>query len=275
VTTPAQVRPRRRRKPPRPVEVVSVGQITPRLVSVELGGEGLSGFQLEGPTQHIKVFLPAAGQDAPTIPVATDDGFDYPEDAPRPIVRTYTPRRFNTETGTLEVQFVLHGDGPASDWAQQAKAGDKVAVGGPGGRFQLDLDAHRWWIAGDESAIPAIATLLEALPSSATADVHLEVGQASDEVNLKTPAKATITWHRRSEPDAWGEVLLEAAEHASIGKQTQVWVACEAAAVRRIRQHFLSERGLDPSSVMTRGYWRLGAANHPDHDYGDGDPASV
>lgn len=275
MTTPAQVRPRRRRKPPRPVEVVSVGKITPRLISVELGGDALSGFQLEAPTQHIKVFLPVEGQDAPTIPVATEDGLAYPDDAPRPIVRTYTPRRFNSETGTLEVQFVLHGDGPASDWAQKAKAGDKVAVGGPGGRFQLDLDAHRWWIAGDESAIPAIATLLEALPPTAIADVHLEIGEATDEVDLKTPAKASISWHRRSEPDAWGEVLLEAAEHASIGKQTQVWVACEAAAVRRIRKHFLAERGLEPSSVTTRGYWRLGTANHPDHDYGDGDPATV
>ncbi len=121
VTTPAQVRPRRRRKPPRPVEVVSVGKITPRLISVELGGDALSGFQLEAPTQHIKVFLPVEGQDAPTIPVATEDGLAYPDDAPRPIVRTYTPRRFNSETGTLEVQFVLHGDGPASDWAQKAK----------------------------------------------------------------------------------------------------------------------------------------------------------
>jgi len=272
--TTAQVSPRRR-KPPRPVEVVSVGRLTPRLISVELGGEALSGFQLEAPTQHIKVFLPADGQDAPSLPVATEDGLAYPEDAPRPIVRTYTPRRFDPETGTLEVQFVVHGDGPAADWASKAKAGDKIGVGGPGGRFQLDLSADRWWIAGDESAIPAIATLLEALPSTAIADVHLEVGEAADEVNLPTKAKAVVTWHRRAQPDAWGEILLEAAEHASVGSQTQIWVACEASAVRRIRGHFLAERALDPAHVMTRGYWRQGSANHPDHDYGDGDPASV
>jgi NADPH-dependent ferric siderophore reductase len=274
--TTAQARPRRR-KPPRPVEVVSVGRLTPRLVSVELGGEALNGFTLEGPTQHIKVFLPADGQDGPTLPVATEDGLAFPDEAPRPIVRTYTPRRLNSETGTLEVQFVLHGEGPASEWASNAQVGDKIAVGGPGGRFLLDLDAHRWWIAGDESAIPAVATLLEALPPSATADVHLEVAHFSDEVELPTSAKATITWHRRGKPDAWGEVLVEAAEHASISSETQVWAACEATAVRRIRKHFLggSEHVLSPSSVMTRGYWRLGSANHPDHDYGDGDPAAV
>jgi NADPH-dependent ferric siderophore reductase len=245
-------------------------------VSVQLGG--LAGFTLEGPTQHIKVFLPAPGQDAPTLPTWTDDGPVYPENTPRPIVRTYTPRRFDTETGTLEVQFVLHGEGPASEWADKAAPGDQIAVGGPGGRFLLDLSAQRWWIAGDESAIPAIATLLEALPASAIADVHVEVGDAADEIQLSSPAKTSVTWHRRPTPDAWGTVLEEAAEHAAVvkgdgeaGGGTQVWVACEAAAVRRIRSHFLRERGLPASSVMTRGYWRLGVVNHPDHDYGDDD----
>lgn len=245
------------------------------MVSVRLGGDALSGFTLEAPTQHIKVFLPAPGQDAPAIPVFTENGPVFPDDAPRPVVRTYTPRKFDEETGTLEVQFVLHGEGPASEWAERAEAGDKIAVGGPGGRFLLDLAAQRWWIAGDESAIPAIATLLEALPASAIADVHLEVADSSDEIKFVTPAQATITWHHRTEPESWGEVLLESAEHAAIGSGTQVWVACEASGVRRIRRHFLADRRLPASSVMTRGYWRLGASNHPDHDYGDGDPSAV
>ncbi|MBO3742662.1 hypothetical protein [Actinoplanes flavus] len=47
--------------------------------------------------------------------------------------------------------------------------GDRVALGGPGGRFAADLDAPRWWIAGDESALPAIGSLLDARPASASA----------------------------------------------------------------------------------------------------------
>jgi len=276
VTNPAPETPARprRRQPPRPVEVVSTEKLTPRMVSVRLGGDALAGFTLESPTQHIKVFFPAPGQDAPVIPVFTENGPSFPEGAPRPVVRTYTPRRFDEESGTLEVQFVLHGEGPASEWAERATTGDKIAIGGPGGRFLLDLAAQRWWIAGDESAIPAIATLLEALPDSAIADVHLEIADSSDEIKFDTLAQATVTWHRRTS-DSWGDVLLEAAEHATTGSGTQVWAACEASAVRRIRRHFLTNRQLPASSVMTRGYWRLGASNHPDHDYGDGDPGSV
>jgi NADPH-dependent ferric siderophore reductase len=251
--------------------VVSVSRIAPRLVSVLVRGQGLEAFADAAPTSHLKVFLPAPGQDEPVLPEFMPEGQAVPDDAPRPAVRTYTPRRFDAASGTLEIQFVLHGAGPASEWAERVSAGDKVAVAGPGGRFVMDADAERWWIAGDESAIPAMGTLLEALPASVTAEVHIEVADAGDEVELVSPAKTEITWHHRHSPGAFGAELDEAARGAAIADGTKVWVACEAAAMRGIRRYLLAERRLPASALVTRGYWRLGEANHPDHDYGDDD----
>lgn len=266
-----EARPPRRRKPPRRAEVVSVSRIAPRLVSVLVSGEGLEAFADAAPTSHLKVFLPAPGQDAPLLPEFLPEGQVLPDDAPRPAVRTYTPRRFDAASGTLEIQFVLHGAGPASEWAERASAGDKIAVAGPGGRFVMDAEAERWWIAGDESAIPAIATLLGALPASAAAEVHIEVTDADDEVELDSQAKTEITWHHRRSPGAFGAELDGAARNAAIADGTKVWVACEAAAMRGIRRYLIAERGRPASSLVTRGYWRIGEANHPDHDYGDDD----
>jgi len=259
----------RRRQPPQAVEVVSVSQVGPRLVSVQVSGEDLSRFATVAPTSHIKVFLPAPGQEAPSLPTMTPEGRAWPEGTPRPIVRTYTPRAHDPDAGTLEVQFVLHGEGPASEWAQRAKAGDKIAIGGPGGRFSADLSTRQWWIAGDESALPAVGTLLDVLPASATAQVHLEVDGPADEIPLKSPANTVISWHRRRRPDAWGAELYEAAANSGIADGTQVWVACESSAMRRIRRLLLDERRVPASSIVTRGYWRAGVADHPDHDYGE------
>ena len=251
--TPAD-RPPRRRKPLRPVEVVSVSRLAPRLVSVLVRGDALDGFRIEAPTGHVKVFLPADGQDDPAV-------------------RTYTPVRFDEASKTLELQFVLHGAGPASEWAERAGPGDKLEVAGPGGRFVLDETATHWWLAADESAIPAVATLLEALPATATADVHIEVADADDEIAFDSPAKTTVSWHHRRSPGAFGAELDEAARAADIPAGARIWVACEAAAMRGIRRYFRNDRGLPPDSMVTRGYWRLGEVNHPDHDYGDDDPA--
>lgn len=259
----------RRRPPPQPVEVVSVSPVTPRLVSVLVAGGDLSRFAEAAPASHIKVFLPVPGQEAPAMPVMTDEGRVWPQDQPRPIVRTYTPRAFDPDSGTLEVQFALHGAGPAAEWAQRAAPGDKLAIGGPGGRFAIDLSAPRFWIAGDESALPAVGSLLDALPAGAAAEVHLEVADAKDEFPLGGPAGTTVSWHHRRSPDAWGAELYDAAVSAAIPPGTQAWVACEAAAMRRIRRQLLDEQRVPAAALVTRGYWRLGEADHPDHDYGE------
>jgi len=242
---------------------VSVDRVTPRLVSITVTGDALHGFELTQPTSHIKLFLAPDGGEL-VLPTQGPDGPVFPDDAMRPVIRTYTPRRYDATTNTLEIQFALHGEGPAAQWAGRAAAGDKLAVAGPGGRFQLDTAAERWWIAGDESALPAIAGLLESLPITARAEVHLEVADATDELPL--PA-ASVTWHHRR-AGAYGAELLAAATALTVSPGTSYWVACEAAAVRRIRRQLL-DAGVPRQSLTTRGYWRLGEANHPDHDYGE------
>jgi NADPH-dependent ferric siderophore reductase len=114
-----------------------------------------------------------------------------------------------------------------------------------------------------------VETLLEALPPSASAEVHLEVADADDEIDLSSPAKFDVTWHHRRVPRAWGAELTEAAHTAEVADDTQLWLACEATTVRDLRRYFLADRKHPPGSLITRGYWRRGFANHPDHDYGD------
>jgi NADPH-dependent ferric siderophore reductase len=233
----------RRRPPPRPVEVVSVSKLTPRLVSVRLCGGGLEEFRDAAPTSHLKVYLPRHG---------------YTE----PIARTYTLRRFDSTPGILEVQFVLHGDGPASEWAAQAKPGDRLAVAGPGGKFIFDPGATRWWIGGDESALPAVGTLLEALPATANAEVHLEVDGADDEIVFQTEANVEVRWHHRRSPHEFGKELHDSVRRSDISNDVRVWVACEAIAARRIRRHLVEDSRLAIESIVTRGYWSLGLTNY-------------
>ncbi len=210
---------------------------------MRLGGE-LDDFEHVGPTAHLKVYVPDT------------DG--------TPVARTYTPRRYDRASGTLEVVFVIHGPGPASHWAAQAKPGDRIAVGGPAGRYAFDPSATRWWIAGDESALPAIGTLLEALPSTAYAEVHMEVEGPEDEITLESAAGGEVFWHHRRAGRESGAELDDAARTAAVATGTRVWVACETTAVRRIRRHLLEDRGLPLELTVTRGYWRLGLADYHD-----------
>jgi NADPH-dependent ferric siderophore reductase len=232
------------------------------MVRVTFTSPELAEFGWNGPAAHIKLIFDGA---APPPEAAGAAG-----EAPRPTMRTYTPRRFDRETRELDVDFVIHGEGPASSWASQAAAGQTLTVAGPGRHYGVDPSADWFVLAGDDSAIPAIATILEHLPPTARAMALIEVVDPTDEHNICERSTAPIRWLHRGEDPTKAGALLESALRdlefpAGAGR---VYVACEAAAMRRIRRHLLTERGFSRDHVVTRGYWKLGATDHPDGDYG-------
>lgn len=254
--------PPRRRRVMRRVHVTRVEQLSPRMVRVTFTGDDLGTFGWNGPAAHIKLIFPEEGQAEPTPPAP---------DGPRPTrMRTYTPRRFDPSVPELDVEFVLHGEGLASAWAAQAEVGQVLYLSGPGPNYHIDPDAAWFLLAGDDTALPAIATILDALPAGARARVLLEVADAHEERPLASAAQLDVTWLHRGGDVARADAALEAAVRAEPlpAGAGRVYVGCEAAAMRRIRRHLLEERGLDPATIVTRGYWKLGATNYTDHDYG-------
>ncbi|MEZ4684094.1 MAG: siderophore-interacting protein [Caldilineaceae bacterium] len=251
-----------RRRVMRRVQVARVQQLSPRMVRVTFTGDDLAAFGWNGPAAHIKLIFPEEGQMEALMPEP---------DGPRSTrMRTYTPRRFDPSIPELDVEFVLHGEGPASMWAAQAQVGQTLILSGPGPNYQIDPEADWFLLAGDDAALPAIETILEALPANVPVHVVLEVANKAEERPLATAAQLAITWLHRDPNPAKADVALETALRnvelpAGNGR---MYVGCESTAVRRIRRHLLEERGLDPAVIVTRGYWKLDAVNHTDHDYG-------
>jgi NADPH-dependent ferric siderophore reductase len=263
-----------RRVRPRPqyraAQIRRVQRITPHMCRITVCGEELAGFSTQGVAGHVRVLLPAPGQQAPALPTWGPDGPVYPEGVPRPTSRAYTPRRWDAQSLELDIDFVLHGDnGPASAWAARAKPGDRLVVVAPRRAYQPDPSADWHLLAGDESALPAIATILEVLPAAARALVYVEVLDAAEEQILPSPARVELHWLHRGDaaPGARLESAVRAAEFPE--GDGRAWVACEAVAMRSLRRHLLGERGMDRAAINTQGYWKLGAANHPDHDTGE------
>lgn len=257
----------RPRRVPRPVEVVAVETISPRMVQVTVAGDSLADFGPAFPTSHVKVLLPDDGGRV-VLPEVGPDGFAWPPDASRPVMRTYTPRKVHHPDHGVDIWFVLHGEGPAAAWAARARPGDQLVLVGPGGRLALDLSGHRWFVAADESALAALCTLLEALPPDAEVEAHIEIETPDAVIELRGPTATVVEWHQRGD-EVPGDTLVRAAHDAVLDGTTQAWAACESVAVRRLRKVLTTEQGLALSAVATRGYWRQGEVDHPDHDYGD------
>lgn len=263
--TPSSPTPRRGRPAPLRAVVSRVEQPSPRIRRVVLGGGDLAQFSWPGPASHLKLVLPLPGQDSLDLPAPDADGL-VSYDRTRVIMRTYTPRTWDAEAGELTIDVFVHGEGPASAWAETAEVGSEVAVSRPRARYDAEATAPWLVLAGDESAVPAIGTILES--GSLPAAVTVVIESDGDDDRLGLPGETAPTFVRRTDIPlaALAEALADGAVPEGEGR---VWVAGEARGIRRIRSHLLSERGFAASSVVTRGYWRLGEADHPDHDFGE------
>jgi len=268
---PEPLKPRRVRQKPRLAEVVRVQQLTPHMTRVFLAGPELDGFATRGPAEHLKVNFPPPGESKLVLPEWGPEGPILRDGQQRPLNRTYTPRRWDPEAGELTVDFLLHGEGPGSCWAQQAQPGQVVAVSHqPGGAYKIDAEADWYLIGGDEAALPAIGTLLDALPASSFAHVFVEVADEAEELELNSPARFRITWlHHGGSGTKVGRRLEQSVREFTFPEGNgRVWIGSEAGVMRDIRRHLLNERGMNRACAHTQGYWKYGATNHPDNDRG-------
>jgi NADPH-dependent ferric siderophore reductase len=247
-----------RRQPP-PFRRVAVGRtadLTPHLRRITFVGDQLQGLVIDEPAASVRLLLPSRGTDELVMPEWNGNEFLLP-DGRRPLIRTFTPRSLREDPPELDLDIVLHGEEGASGWAIGARPGDPAAISGPGRGYEIDPDAEPLLLLGDETAVPAIAQLLETVPARTPVVVHVEVARPDARLDLPEHPNASITWHDAAGPA--GTALLEAVAARRIGERARVWAAGEASVVQRLRKH-LADRGVDRSHTAVRGYWKAGRA---------------
>jgi NADPH-dependent ferric siderophore reductase len=237
----------------RRLEVLRVVDLTPRMRRITLGGPDLAGFISLGTDDHVKLLFPQnAAEQAALETLVLGAGKD---NGPMPAMRDYTPRRYDLDTLELDIDFVLHGDGPASTWAEQARPGQFLHIGGPRGSMIVPDMFDSYLLIGDETAIPAIARRLEGLAANRRALVIIEVENGAEQQTLESPAQVNVIWVLR---DGGQNNLLTTVKQLHVpGGNLYTWVATETKVSRQIRRVLLDEHGLNEQFVKAVGYWRL------------------
>ena len=230
----------------RELTIAEVSRLTPHMIRVTLRGDELADFASAAADDHIKVFVPG------------------PQGEPE--TRDYTPRSFDNARRELVIDFVDHGDGPASDWARKARAGDMLKIAGPRGSRVITGDIPNWVFVGDETALPAIGRFVEELPAGSRATAIVAVPGPADEQQLASAADLDIRWLHRPLADAADPApLLAALRLLPLLPATFVWIAAEANVARALRQQVLG-RGHQPAWLRAAGYWVEGQVDASDKD---------
>jgi len=239
--------------------VEAVEALTPHMVRVVFGGDGLAEFATGGHTDsYVKLLFPplAAGDPAPLDPDRIR------AERPReewPVTRTYTVRAWDPDARRLTIDFVHHGGtGLAGVWAANARPGDRLCLLGPGGGYSPDPDADWHLLAGDESALPAVAASVERLPADRPAHVFVEVSGPEEEHKLDVHSGVRVHWLHRGDAPV-GSLLVPAVRALDFPEgAVHAFVHGEAGFVRELRRLLRVEHGLPKERLSISGYWRLG-----------------
>ena len=219
----------------RELTVSRIERLGDGFVAITFAGEALGDFTSLSFDDHVKFMFPDA------------DG--------EQVRRDYTPRRFSREALALTIEFALHGDGKASDWARNAVVGQQALVGGPRGSMIVPLEFDWHLLAGDATALPAIARRLEELPGGSRAIVLVQA-EAADRRVFEGRADVDLRWF--DTPEALVADLEALALPPGRGF---AWGGGEASMMARVRQ-VLNVKGVPREATRVSAYWKQGVAEH-------------
>jgi NADPH-dependent ferric siderophore reductase len=242
------------------------------MVRVVLGSSDFGTFVPSSFTDsYVKLVFVPEGVDVAGLPgPLTLDSFAGLPPEQKPSVRTMTVRHVDVDAGQITLDIVVHGEhGIAGPWAALAQPGQPIYLMGPGGAYTPDPAADWHLLAGDESALPAIATALEALPANAIGKAFIEVAGPEDEIGLIAPESVEVSWvYRGGRADLVAEdragdfaPLIEAVTTTQwLPGQVHVFIHGEAQTImHNLRPYIRKERDVDAKWASSiSGYWRRG-----------------
>lgn len=246
--------------------VLARQHLTPGMLRLTLGGEGLSEFRSTGiGDEYLRLFFPNEETGKLHLPHITEDGrWTYPDGQDAIRCSTYTVRRFRPDPVEIDIDFVIHQGGLACTWALGAQVGDRVTINRPRGLYTPPADTAWQLLVADATGLPALSRLLEQTPRHVETRVFVEVATAEEEQPLPPHPGATVTWLHKSgngvAPSRMGEVVRAVPLPKSPG---YIWVAGEQKAVRAIRKFVRQELKLPAERYELVGYW---TANGEDWD---------
>lgn len=224
--------------------VTGVDDVTPNMRRIGLSSPELASFRC------------LAGQDM-ALGFIRQDGVA--------VRRRYTIRRFERDRLQMELDFVMHGDGPGVRWAQRVKTGETIEAIGPRGKITLVSDADWHLFAGDATAVPGALAMIEALPAAVPARAFLRVDNSDERQPFDRKSDLQqVSWHYGAvDASPLTSTLAEAELPPGRG---HAYLAGEVSLVLALKTALLS-RGWTADQISAKAYWNRGRANA-----GNGEP---
>ena len=252
-----------------PAEVVHTTRVTPGMIRVRLRSVGDWRWHVDGRgDERVDLAFPWPGETHADVEFFNDREYGRASRGEEPPWRHYTVRAVHDDGREIDVDFVVHDGGLASGWAERTTPGEVLGVfsGGTSRAYHAPPADTAWQVlVADATGLPGLARIIEELP--ADVEVHAVVEVPADADRQVIPSRARVSWTWLVGPGGLHSELPAAVESLTLPDGPgYVWVACEAAAARRVRKHVREVRGLARDRHRAVGYWTAGTTGHVEQD---------
>jgi NADPH-dependent ferric siderophore reductase len=207
--------------------------------------------------ERVDIAIPRPGEDAADIAVFNLPEYGHGWEGEEPPWRHYTIRAVRDEGRRFDIDFVLHGDGIASSWAERAEAGHIIGVfHGGGAYYRPPQDTQVQFLIADATGLPGLGRILEELDAGARAIAICEVADPEDIQEIRSAGDVEFQWLTGSGNGLGPSALPSSvAELPDPGVPWYAWVACEASTSRTIRRDLRTRLGSPRDRHHVIGYW--------------------
>lgn len=235
---------------PKQVTVINTETITPNMQRITLQSPALADFPNDCEGGYIKLLFSETGETS----------LESLQPGARPVMRTYTVRRFDQQAASIEVDFVRHITedlqcGFAARWAMNADIGDQVYIAGPGIIQPINTEADWFFMVADMTALPALSAKIRQLPENAKGYAVIQVESEQDIQSIETPTGITVQWIFSL--DSLNETVRSL---NWLQGTASVWCACEFESMRKLRQYFRNEKEVNRENIYISSYWKHGVS---------------
>ncbi len=236
--------------------------VSANLIRLVFTGSELADFPVDQESGYVKLLFPPEGEHS--LDGQRLDDKSYFKQVRK---RTLTIHAFDADKQELHLDGVTHSfgnsdQGPASCWMEQAEPGNGLWLSGPGEKKLIQAPADWYFLAGDMTALPAIAINLEQLPADAQGLVVIEVMSEADIVDLIKPDLMAVHWVINPTPKTPNRLLAERVRELSwLDGSPAVWVAGEFEMMRDLRRYFKQEKHIDKHLIYASSYWKIGESD--------------
>ncbi|MEZ8823736.1 siderophore-interacting protein [Vibrio sp. 10N.261.55.A7] len=235
---------------PQQLTVIHSEKISPNMRRITLHDNVLENLPTDCDGSYIKLlFNQSGGTDLSAL-----------KEGERPVMRTYTIRKFDAERRTVEVDFVCHVTqdlqcGFAARWAMNVTVGETITVAGPGNIQDMNTEVDWFFMVADMTALPALSAKIQKLPHDAKGYAVIKIIEKADIQPLKAPDNFRVIWLTGDAPLASNVKSLDWLEGTA-----SVWTACEFESMRELRQYFRNEREVPKENIYISSYWKQGVS---------------